>query len=65
MHLERAFLNEDFRRIYATSLFHALAAELVQARRLEDARRYAQLVGEENGRAQHYLNIVKGMDANP
>ena len=41
------------------------SAELVQARRLEDARRYAQLVGEENGRAQHYLNIVKGMDANP
>ena len=65
VHLERAFLNEDFRRIYATSLFHALAAELVQARRLEDARRYAQLVGEESGRAQHYLNIDEGMDANP
>ena len=65
VHLELAFLNEDFRRIYATSLFHALAAELVQARRLEDARRYAQLVGEENGRAQHYLNVVEGMDANP
>ena len=45
--------------------FPCPAAELVQARRLEDARRYAQLVGEENGRAQHYLNIVKGMDANP
>ncbi|MFT5378062.1 MAG: hypothetical protein ACI906_004905, partial [Candidatus Latescibacterota bacterium] len=45
MHLERAFLDGDFRRIYAMSLFHALAAELVWVGRLHDARRYARMAG--------------------
>ena len=45
LHLERAFLAEDFRRRYALSLFQALAFELVWAGRVEDAREYARLSG--------------------
>jgi len=57
--LERAFLDGDFRRTYAMSLFHALAAELVWAERLDDARRYAQMAGETNGRTPYFLQLVE------
>ena len=60
MHLERAFLAEDFRRRYALSLFQALASELVWAGRVEDAREYARLVGGEVGQEAHFLRIVEG-----
>ena len=59
LHLERAFLAEDFRRRYALSLFQALAAELVWAGRVEDAREYARLVGGEVGQEAHFLRIVE------
>ncbi len=59
LHLERAFLAEDFRRRYALSLFQALAVELVWAGRVEDAREYARLVGEEVGQEAHFLRIVE------
>ena len=59
LHLERAFLAEDFRRRYALSLFQALAFELVWAGRVEDAREYARLVGEEVGQEAHFLQIVE------
>ena len=59
LHLERAFLAEDFRRRYALSLFRALAFELVWAGRVEDAREYARLVGGEVGREAHFLRIVE------
>ena len=60
VHLERAFLAEDFRRRYALSLFQALAVELVWAERVEDAREYARLVGGEVGQEAHFLRIVEG-----
>ena len=60
VHLERAFLAEDFRRRYALSLFQALAFELVWAGRVEDAREYARLVGREVGQEAHFLRIVEG-----
>ena len=60
VHLERAFLAEDFRRRYALSLFQALASELVWAGRVEDAREYARLVGGEVGQEAHFLRIVEG-----
>lgn len=60
LHLERAFLAEDFRRRYALSLFQALAFELVWAGRVEDAREYARLVGGEVGQEAHFLRIVEG-----
>ena len=60
LHLERAFLDEDFRRRYALSLFQALAAELVWTGRVEDAREYAHLVGGEVGQEAHFLRIVEG-----
>ena len=60
LHLERAFLDEDFRRRYALSLFQALAVELVWAGRVEDAREYARLVGGEVGQEAHFLRIVEG-----
>ena len=59
LHLERAFLAEDFRRRYALSLFQALAAELVWAGRVEEAREYARLVGGEVGQEAHFLRIVE------
>ena len=59
LHLERAFLAEDFRRRYALSLFQALAVELVWAGRVEDAREYARLVGGEVGQEAHFLRIVE------
>lgn len=59
LHLEHAFLVEDFRRRYALSLFQALAFELVWARRVEDAREYARLVGGEVGQEAHFLRIVE------
>ena len=59
VHLERAFLAEDFRRRYALSLFQALAVELVWAERVEDAREYARLVGGEVGQEAHFLRIVE------
>ena len=59
LHLERAFLAEDFRRRYALSLFQALAAELVWAGRVKDAREYARLVGGEVGQEVHFLRIVE------
>ena len=59
VHLERAFLAEDFRRRYALSLFQALASELVWAGRVEDAREYARLVGGEVGQEAHFLRIVE------
>ena len=59
LHLERAFLAEDFRRRYALSLFQALAFELVWAGRVEDAREYARLVGGEVGQEAHFLRIVE------
>ena len=58
-HLERAFLAEDFRRRYALSLFQALAAELVWAGRVEDAREYARVVGGEVGQEAHFLRMVE------
>ena len=60
LHLERAFLAEDFRRRYALSLFQALAFELIWAGRVEDAREYARLVGGEVGQEAHFLRIVEG-----
>ena len=60
LHLERAFLDEDFRRRYALSLFQALAFELVWTGRVEDAREYARLVGGEVGEEAHFLRIVEG-----
>ena len=59
VHLERAFLDEDFRRRYALSLFQALAVELVWTGRVEDAREYARLVGGEVGQEAHFLRIVE------
>ena len=59
LHLERAFLAEDFRRRYALSLFQALAVELVWAGRVEDAREYARLVGGEVGQEERFLRIVE------
>ena len=59
VHLERAFLDEDFRRRYALSLFQALASELVWAERVEDAREYARLVGGEVGQEAHFLRMVE------
>ena len=59
VHLERAFLAEDFRRRYALSLFQALAVELVWAERVEDAREYARLVGGEVGQEAHFLRMVE------
>jgi tetratricopeptide (TPR) repeat protein len=59
LHLERAFGDEDFRRRYALSLFQALAAELVWAGRVEEAREYARLVGGEVGQETHFLRIVE------
>jgi len=59
LHLERAFLAEDFRRRYALSLFQGLAVELVWAGRVEDAREYARLVGGEVGQKAHFLRIVE------
>ena len=59
LHLERAFLAEDFRRRYALSLFQALAFELVWAGRVEDAREYARLVGGEVGQEGRFLQIVE------
>jgi hypothetical protein len=59
VHLERAFLDGDFRRIYAMSLFHALAAELVWVGRLHDARRYARMAGEGNGWTPYFLELVE------
>ena len=59
VHLERAFLAEDFRRRYALSLFQALAFELVWAERVEDAREYARLVGGEVGQEAHFLRMVE------
>ena len=59
LHLERAFGDEDFRRRYALSLFQALAAELVWAGRVEDAREYARLVGGEVGQEARFLRIVE------
>ncbi len=59
LHLERAFLAEDFRRRYALSLFQALAVELVWAGRVEDAREYARLVGGEVGQEARFLRIVE------
>ena len=60
LYLESAFLAEDFRRRYALSLFQALASELVWAERVEDARKYARLVGGEVGQEAHFLRIVEG-----
>ena len=59
LHLERTFGDEDFRRRYALSLFQALAAELVWAGRVEDAREYARLVGGEVGQEAHFLRMVE------
>ena len=59
LHLERAFLVEDFRRRYGLSLFQALAFELVWAGRVEDAREYARLVGGEVGQEAHFLRLVE------
>jgi hypothetical protein len=59
VHLERAFLDSDFRRKYAMSLFHALAAELLRAGRLQDAQRYAHMAGEGNGRGEYFLQLVE------
>ena len=58
-HLERAFGDEDFRRRYALSLFQALAAELVWAERVEDAREYARLLGGEVGQEARFLRMVE------
>ena len=58
-HLERAFLAEDFRRRYALSLFQALASELVWVGRVEDAREYARLLGDEVGEEARFLQMVK------
>ncbi len=60
LHLERAFFAEEFRRRYALSLFQALAAELVWAGRVEDARAYARLLGGEVGQEAHFLRVVEG-----
>ena len=59
VHLERAFLDSDFRRKYAMSLFHALAAEFLRAGRLQDAQRYAHMAGEGNGRGEYFLQLVE------
>ena len=59
VHLERAFLDSDFRRKYAMSLFHALAAELLRAGRLQDAQRYAHMAGEGNDRSEYFLQLVE------
>ena len=60
-HLERAFLDTDFRRKYAMSLFQALAVELVRVGRLDDARRYAGMAGEETDRPQYFLRLVDAL----
>jgi hypothetical protein len=63
VHLERAFLDRDFRRKYLLSLFHALAAELVSAGRLDDARRYALMAGEESNRPQYFLQMLEAFSS--
>ena len=58
VHLERAFLNVDFRRKYAISLFRPLAAELVRAGRQGEGQRYATMVGEETGRPLVFRRLL-------
>ena len=59
VHLERAFGAVEFRRRFAFSLFPALAAELVHAGRLEDARRQARLLGVEIGDNPYFSQLVE------
>ena len=58
VHLERAFLDGDFRRKYATSLFHALVTELLRVGRLQDAQRYAQMASDGNDRSQSFQQLI-------
>ena len=58
VHLERAFLEGDFRRKYATSLFHPLATELLRVGRRQDAQRYAQMASEGNDRSQYFQQLI-------
>ena len=51
--------GELVRRRYALSLFRALAAELVWADRIEEARRYARIAGEEEEQIQYFLQLVE------
>lgn len=58
VYLERAFLNVEFRRKYAISLFRPLAAELARVDRQDDALRYAAMVGEETGRPLDFRRLL-------
>ena len=58
VYLERAFLNVEFRRKYAISLFRPLAAELARVERQDDALRYAAMVGEETGRPLDFRRLL-------
>jgi len=57
--LEKAFSDAGFRRRFVHSLFPALAAELIHAGRLEEARRCARLVSAENGGDPYFLQLVE------
>ena len=67
IHLERAFEAAEFRRRFAFTLFPALAAELIHAGRLEEARKQARLLGAEVGGERYFLQLVDALirDKNP
>jgi lysophospholipase L1-like esterase len=58
-HLERAFAVADFRSKYLLSLFHPLAAELVRAGRIEQARVYAREAGGNKAQIRRLLQVVE------
>ena len=58
-HLGKAFETGQFRRQFAFSLFPALAAELIQAGRLQEARHKARLLGAELGENPYFSQLVE------
>jgi len=60
--LERTFQDTAFRTPFLRAFFPALAAELVRADRLEDARRYGRLASQETGGDPHFLQVVEALD---
>lgn len=59
VHLERAFGAVEFRRRFAFSLFPGLAAELIHAGRLEEARQQARLLSAEVGGNPYFPQLVE------
>lgn len=59
--LERTFQDTGFRTTFLHSFFPALAAELVRAGRLEDARRYGRIASQEAGGDPHFVQMVESL----